>query len=333
MSCIICNVLNEHIKKSTGKTQMSFKHFNILTENFFLQEKKDIEEDLNNLADHILSNPHSPLYKTMKDLNMLEKPETKAQPTICILSLMKRNFHDMRSIQQLCGVGYVRCLFQLRAIHDKFCKPFLTLRFEDLDNEVYKNPFGSLFVGNIPVVNILRGEEYSKPQAQTNPYSGLCWDTHYVKFLRNGTSHVSTPDSEYVATMDNPHDMALVSAAADCLEVFSRTGEREASSSTQSPEISRSENPHKEGSPQTPKDKKENKDVNEFSKLEETKDSTDSQLTSDQSTREKKGNYLARKPYSSLKLNLIFPFQILRLAFKFDEQCDHFYLLIKIHCS
>lgn len=251
-------------------------------------EKKDIEEDLNNLADHILSNPHSPLYKTMKDLNMLEKPETKAQPTICILSLMKRNFHDMRSIQQLCGVGYVRCLFQLRAIHDKFCKPFLTLRFEDLDNEVYKNPFGSLFVGNIPVVNILQGEEYSKPQAQTNPYSGLCWDTHYVKFLRNGTSHVSTPDSEYVATMDNPHDMALVSAAADCLEVFSRTGEREASSSTQSPEISRSENPHKEGSPQTPKDKKENKDVNEFSKLEETKDSTDSQLTSDQSTREKK---------------------------------------------
>lgn len=264
-----------------------------------LQEKKDIEKELNNLADHILSNPHSPLYKAMKDLDMLEEPEIKAKPTICILSLMKRNFHDMRSIQQLCGVGYIRCLVQLRTIYDKFCKPFLTLRFEDLDNEIYKNPFGSLFVGNIPVVSILKDDEESKPKAQTSPYSSLCWDTHYVKFLRNGTSHVSTPDSQYVAATDNPLDVALVSAAADCLEVFSRTVEREASVSTQLPERSRkSENPERQNSQQIPKDK-ETKDVSESSRLEEMKEHSQSQLTSDNSVREKKGNHsLAMEQYS-----------------------------------
>lgn len=276
---------------------------NCLIVNFYLQEKKDIEDDLNNLADHILSNPHSPLYKTMREFNMLEKPEAKSQPTICILSLMKRNFHDMRSIQQLCGVGYVGCLFQLRAIYDKFCKPFLTLMFEDLDSELYKNPFGSLFVGNIPVVSILKVDKSSKPQAQMSPYSGLCWDTHFVKFLRNGTSHVSTPDSEYVGAMDNPLDTALVSAAADCLEVFSRAREREASSSPHSPERSwKSESLHKQDSPQTPQDIKETKDVSESLRLEETndirqeesKDCAFSQLTHDQMIQEKKGNYSSK---------------------------------------
>lgn len=247
---------------------------------------------MNNLADHILSNPHSPLYKTMKDLKMLDEPEIKAQPTICILSLMKRNFHDMRSIQQLCGVGYIRCLFQLRSIYDRFCKSFLTLRFEDLDSEVYKNPFGSLFVGNIPVVGILKDDENSKPQAQTSPYSGLCWDTHYVKFLRNGTSHVSTPDSEYMPAMDNPVDMALVSAAADCLEVFSRTGERDASSSMESPERNRkNESLYMEDLPQTNKDIKETKDVYESSRLEETENHIHIQSTNDR-LREKKGNFI-----------------------------------------
>lgn len=256
---------------------------------------------MNNLADHILSSPHSPLYKTMRDLNMLDEPEVKTQPTICVLSLMKRNFHDMRSIQQLCGVGYVGCLFQLRAIYDKFCKSFLTLSFEDLDSELYKNPFGSLFVGNIPVVGIFKDDESSTPQAQTSPYSGLCWDTQFVKFLRNGTSHVSTPDSEYVAAIDNPHDIALVSAAADCLEVFSRTAEGEASSSTRSPERSRKkEDLHKQESPQTPKDKKETKDVSESSRLEEAKDYTHNQSTSDHMIKDKKGNFIYPSGLSNL---------------------------------
>ena len=216
----------------------------------------------------------------MKDLNMLDEPEAK-KLTICIMSLMKRNFHDMRSIQQLCGVGYVGCLFQLRTIYDKFCKPFLTLRFEDLDNEVYKNPFGSLFIGNIPVINILKDEESSKPPVHISPYSGLCWDFHFVKFLRNGTSHVSTPDSEYIAASDNPLDIALVSAAADCLEVFSRTGKTNESSNAQSPERScRSISIVKEDTPVTPKDQKDTKDVTESPGREETKDSTDNQPTS-----------------------------------------------------
>lgn len=256
-------------------------------------EKKDIEEDLNNLAEVIISSTHSPLFGAMKDLGMLEKPEVKTQPTICIMSLMKRNFHDMRSIQQLCGVGYVRCLSQLRTIYEKFCKPFLTLRFEDLDSEIYKNPFGSLFIGNMPVINILKDEESSKAPSQTSPYSGLCWDTHFIKFLRNGTSHVSTPDSDYIAAMDNPLDIALVSAAADCLEVFSRSGEGKDSTSVQSPEIqnSQSESFVREDPPRTPKEERDAKDITESPGVQEAKDTIDhSSPSCSQMTKDKKGN-------------------------------------------
>ena len=243
-----------------------------------------------------MSSTHSPLFRAMKDLEMLEKPEIKTQPTICIMSLMKRNFHDMRSIQQLCGVGYVRCLFQLRSIYEKFCKPFLTLRFEDLDSEIYKNPFGSLFIGNMPVINILKDEESSKGPLQTSPYSGLCWDTHFVKFLRNGTSHVSTPDSEYIAAVDNPLDIALVSAAADCLEVFSRSGEEKDSPIGQSPESqnSKGESSIKKDSPITPGDKRDAKDTSMTESpgspgLEGAKDTIESKSLSSQMTKDKKG--------------------------------------------
>lgn len=211
------------------------------------------------------------------------------------------------------------CLFQLRIIYDKFCKPFLTLIFEDLDSELYKNPFGSLFVGNIPVVSILKDDENSKPQTQVSPYSGLCWDTHFVKFLRNGTSHVSTPDSEYVGAMDNPLDMALVSAAADCLEVFSRSRETEASSSPQSPEKRKTESLHKLTSPQTQKDRKQTKD-SESLELEETRECVFSQLPSDEKTQEKKGNYQYGYKvllYLGVILMFFLPFQIVSLPHKF----------------
>lgn len=260
-------------------------------------EKKDIKEDLNNLTELIMSSTHSPLFRAMKDLGMLEKPEVKSQPAICIMSLMKRNFHDMRSIQQLCGVGYVRCLFQLRAIYEKFCKPFLTLRFEDLDSEIYKNPFGSLFIGNMPVINILKNEESNKPSPQTSPYSGLCWDTHFIKFLRHGTSHVSTPDSEFIAAVDNPLDISVISAAADCLEVFSRSGEEKDSSSVQSPESqnSKSESSVKQDSPRTPRDKRDAKDIIEAPGLQGTKDTIDNKSSSSQMTKDKKGGTEEKK--------------------------------------
>ncbi|XP_045114486.1 uncharacterized protein LOC123506451 [Portunus trituberculatus] len=256
-------------------------------------EKKDIEEDLNNLTELIMSSTHSPLFRALKDLGMLEKPEVKTQPAICIMSLMKRNFHDMRSIQQLCGVGYVRCLFQLRGIYEKFCKPFLTLRFEDLDSEIYKNPFGSLFIGNMPVINILKDEGSSKPPLQTSPYSGLCWDTHFVKFLRNGTSHVSTPDSEYIAAVDNPLDIALVSAAADCLEVFSRSGE-EKISNVQSPE---SQNPNSESSVKqdSSSDKRDDKNITESPGVEEAKDTVENKCSTSQITKDRKGGTEERR--------------------------------------
>lgn len=184
-----------------------------------MQEKKEIEEDLNCLAKQILSKPQSPLYKAMSKLSMFEKPQVYTKPSVCVLSLMKRNFHDMRSVQQLCRVGYIGCLFKLKSIYEMFCKSFLTLKFEDLDREVHDNPLGSLFIGNIPVVNIVKDKKYM-PSLQLKSYSALCWDTHFVKFLRNGTSQISTPDSDYADAQEIPQDKCDVSAAADCLKVF-----------------------------------------------------------------------------------------------------------------
>ncbi|XP_071526490.1 uncharacterized protein [Panulirus ornatus] len=182
-------------------------------------EKKEIEEDLNCLAKQILSKPHSPLYKAMSKLSMFEKPQVDTKPTVCVLSLMKRNFHDMRSVQQLCGFGYIGCLVKLKCIYEMFCKSFLTLKFEDLDREVHDNPFGSLFIGNIPVANIVK-DQSCVSSLPLKSYSALCWDTHFVKFLRNGTSQLSTPDSDYADAEETPQDNPDVSAAADCLKVF-----------------------------------------------------------------------------------------------------------------
>ncbi|XP_042206125.1 uncharacterized protein LOC121855307 isoform X2 [Homarus americanus] len=182
-------------------------------------DKKEIEEDLSCLAGHILSKPQSPLYKAMNDLSMFEKPQTDTKPTVCVLSLMKRNFHDMRSVQQLCGVGYIGCLSKLRSIHEVFCKPFITLKFEDMDHEVYENPCGSLFIGNIPAINVIK-EENCKPSPESSSYSALCLDTDFVKFLRNSLSRSSSPDSEYTDALEIPKGNPSVSAAADCLKVF-----------------------------------------------------------------------------------------------------------------
>ncbi|XP_037797892.1 uncharacterized protein LOC119593059 [Penaeus monodon] len=182
-------------------------------------DKKDIEEDLACLADQIRSNPQSPLYKAMSKLSMLDVAKEKTKPAICVLSLMKRNFRDMRSVQLLCGVGYITCLIKLQSIHERFSKPFLTLIFEDLDREIHENPFGSLFVGNIPIINVakLKG---NIPTVKPKSYSALCWDDHFVQFLGVEASHVATPDSEYSDAFDLPKDGPYVAAAADCLEVF-----------------------------------------------------------------------------------------------------------------
>ncbi|KAK8734367.1 hypothetical protein OTU49_006153 [Cherax quadricarinatus] len=180
-------------------------------------DKRKIEEELRCLSEQILSKPQSPLYKAMNNLLMFEKPPEEIMPTICVMSLMKRNFRDMRSVQQLCGVGYVGCLFKLWSIHGVFCKSFLTLKFEDLDRDIYDNPFSSLFIGNIPVINVRKNQNW-KPPVKTNSYSALCWDTHFVKFLKTRASRTSTPDSEYADAVEVPQ--ASVSTAADCLKVF-----------------------------------------------------------------------------------------------------------------
>ncbi|KAK3879170.1 hypothetical protein Pcinc_016248 [Petrolisthes cinctipes] len=184
-------------------------------------DKKEIEEDVKCLAEQVLSKPQCPLYKAMEDLCMFDEPEKEAKPTICILSLMKRNFHNMRTVQQLCGFGYVACLFKLKTIYDRYCKSFSTLIFEEMDREIYENPFNSLFIGNIPVVCFTKENCYN-PASHFSSYGALCWDTQFIGFLRHGTSKVSTPDYESSQKLEAPLNSSTVSAAADCLKVFSR---------------------------------------------------------------------------------------------------------------
>lgn len=156
----------------------------------------------------------------MSKLSMLDVAKEKTKPAVCVLSLMKRNFRDMRSVQLLCGVGYITCLIKLQSIHERFGKPFLTLIFEDLDHEIHENPFGSLFIGNIPIVNVAKWKYKNSPSVKPKSYSSLCWDEHFVQFLDTDVSQQATPDSEYSDAFDMPKDGPDVSAAADCLEVF-----------------------------------------------------------------------------------------------------------------
>ncbi|KAK7040806.1 hypothetical protein SK128_004870, partial [Halocaridina rubra] len=182
-------------------------------------DKNEVEEDLNRFSVEIMSNPQSPLYKAMEKLQMLEKPEDITKPAICILSLMKRNFSIMRSVQMLCGFGYICCLRKLQLIHDKYKKNILTLIFEDLDSEVHENPLGSLFIGNIPAINIVQSN--NMPMTVKNrSYTALCWDDHFVTLLCSSPSKVSTPDSEYADALEVPRDALDVSEAGDCLQIF-----------------------------------------------------------------------------------------------------------------
>ncbi|XP_068204425.1 guanine nucleotide exchange protein SMCR8-like isoform X2 [Palaemon carinicauda] len=182
-------------------------------------DKPEIEEDLNRLSTEICSKPQSPLYKAMHRLLMLENPEENTKPSICILSLMKRNFNVMRSVQMLCGIGYIGCLLKLRSIHEKYKKSVLTLIFEDLDNKIYDNPLGSLFIGNIPTINVIKCN--STPiSPKPNPYASLCYDDHFVNLLTSGPSQLSTPDSEYADAIETPKEGLDISEAGDCLQVF-----------------------------------------------------------------------------------------------------------------
>lgn len=198
-------------------------------------DKKEIEEDLNRLCTEICSKPQSPLYKAMHRLLMLEKPEENAKPSICILSLMKRNFSVMRSVQMLCGMGYVGCLLKLRSIHEKYKKSVLTLIFEDLDSQIYDNPLGSLFIGNIPTINVIKSNN-NPVSPKPNPYSSLCYDDHFVNLLTSGPSQLSTPESEYADAIETPREGPDISEAVDCLQVFpvkKDNGEEESDSISQ----------------------------------------------------------------------------------------------------
>ena len=183
---------------------------------------------MENLSVEITTKPQSPLYKAMHKMLMLEKPEENLKPTICILSLMKRNFSVMRSVQMLCGLGYIGCLLKLRSIHEKYKKNVMTLMFEDFDSEVYDNALGSLFIGNIPVINIAKCNRIPL-SAKPNPYASLCYDDHFVKLLTSGPSRSSTPESEYADAVEIPREVPNVSEAVDCLQVFplKRDGEEE----------------------------------------------------------------------------------------------------------
>lgn len=182
----------------------------------------EIEQFLNDIK----SNPHSPLFNELEELGIL-KPvcDLNREPVIFVISLMRRNFRNLRSTCTLCSIGYVACLSLLLVVYRRFSKSTMTLFFEDLDKNMYENPFSSLFVGNVPIINVGGHENKALKSVPCEEESftlkDCCWNEDLIQLLHVDLSKTSTPDSEYVDANEN-FAGEDVTVADDCLEVFTK---------------------------------------------------------------------------------------------------------------
>ena len=88
-------------------------------------------------------------------------------PKPVLASVSRRRFKDLRDFRILSGHGFVACVSELLRLHDAQKKSGLALIFEAIDKDCYANDPGSLFVGNIPVVNVLNCGD--KPHDDDSP--------------------------------------------------------------------------------------------------------------------------------------------------------------------
>ena len=104
------------------------------------------------------------------------------------MSTVKRTFQDMRQIRDITDIGYVACLDKLLEIYDIFSRPLITLLFDDLDKPLANNPCKSLFIGNIPIIELVLPTSVDSNKTDTNIIKNKrsrvsCWDERLVKLL------------------------------------------------------------------------------------------------------------------------------------------------------
>lgn len=175
------------------------------------------------------NNIQSPVSKILEEMEILKLDSAASDdhiaarsPSVFVIALIRRNFRNMRPVRKLCGIGYAASLVKLLNVYGKFSKPYLTLYFEQLDQEIYSDPLSSLFVGHIPVIHSAVSSSVSLPETRHFDLNDCFWDKDVVKLLGVDMSKISTPDSDYVDASESfemlPSDITI---GDDCLELFS----------------------------------------------------------------------------------------------------------------
>ncbi|XP_047739741.1 uncharacterized protein LOC108676183 isoform X2 [Hyalella azteca] len=77
-------------------------------------------------------------------------------PELYFGSSGRRRYESLRCMRDLSGCGFVAALLELSELHSILAKSSLALAFEIVDEDCYLYDPGSLFVGNVPVVNIVK---------------------------------------------------------------------------------------------------------------------------------------------------------------------------------
>lgn len=90
-----------------------------------------------------------------------------------------RRYSSINCLRKLCGCGFVAFLHELSELYRKFSKSSLALLFESFDRDCYSNDAGSLFIGNVPVVNI---EQYLENSNKSSGVLGIS-DKYFTEKL------------------------------------------------------------------------------------------------------------------------------------------------------
>lgn len=130
---------------------------------FVRQEYKDKPETASafyqgqNKAGSVQDNTSAPRGPKLVNLEDFKNDPTRRllNPKLYLPSSGRRPFKSLRCLRQLSGPGFVAFVYELVQLYEVAKKSSLVLSFEGLDSVCYEHDPGTLFVGNIPVVNIL----------------------------------------------------------------------------------------------------------------------------------------------------------------------------------
>lgn len=107
-------------------------------------------------------------HRTANTVKSSQVSENK--PKLYFPHLNLRRSQRLRCLREISGCGFVACIFELSCLYKHSSKSRLSLMFEIHDNTCYENDAGTLFIGNLPVVNVV---QYSDKYDDTRAASGV----------------------------------------------------------------------------------------------------------------------------------------------------------------